>query len=220
MIAHWRTIARPEQLPPDDDWKVFLLYCGRGFGKTRAAAEWLAEQAATHLGTRWAIVAPTYTECRVLCIDGCSGVVQALKRTDTWESTDTMHLIVRLRNGSEIRGYSADRMDRLTGEYDGAWAEEMGVWDRPTTAWDALEAAVPRGNIFATASPYPGVAEQLAVRTDITVHTVRGSTFANESNLSPRVVAELVGRYGPDHPQVAGPLARPFPPPEPMGEPS
>jgi phage terminase large subunit-like protein len=37
----WRYRARPEQLPPDGSWRVWLLMAGRGFGKTRCGAEWV-----------------------------------------------------------------------------------------------------------------------------------------------------------------------------------
>src|SRR5215471_15308718 len=37
----WRYRARPEQLPPDGSWRVWLLLAGRGFGKTRSGAEWV-----------------------------------------------------------------------------------------------------------------------------------------------------------------------------------
>jgi phage terminase large subunit-like protein len=39
MRARWLSKARPEQLPPEGDWRTWLLLSGRGFGKTRLAAE-------------------------------------------------------------------------------------------------------------------------------------------------------------------------------------
>ena len=50
-------LARPEQIPDTTDWKVWLYLAGRGAGKTRTAAEWLAFQASRNSKTRWAIVA-------------------------------------------------------------------------------------------------------------------------------------------------------------------
>ena len=32
---NWEFWARPNQLAPEGAWKVWLLNCGRGFGKTR-----------------------------------------------------------------------------------------------------------------------------------------------------------------------------------------
>ena len=37
----WSEWARPSQLPPPGDWRVWLLLAGRGFGKTRAGAEYV-----------------------------------------------------------------------------------------------------------------------------------------------------------------------------------
>jgi hypothetical protein len=37
-------VARPNQLPPTGDWwQIWLLLAGRGFGKTRALAEWVCQ---------------------------------------------------------------------------------------------------------------------------------------------------------------------------------
>lgn len=38
---HWRLWARPEQLPPESDWRIWLILAGRGFGKTPAGTEWV-----------------------------------------------------------------------------------------------------------------------------------------------------------------------------------
>lgn len=38
---HWGMQARAEQLPPGGDWRIWLILAGRGFGKTRAGAEWV-----------------------------------------------------------------------------------------------------------------------------------------------------------------------------------
>jgi phage terminase large subunit-like protein len=43
---HWWLFARPEQLAPEGDWRIWLVMTGRGFGKTRAGAEWISAPAA------------------------------------------------------------------------------------------------------------------------------------------------------------------------------
>src|SRR4051795_12808228 len=56
----WPAVARPNQLPPPDDWwQIWLLLAGRGFGKTRTLAEWVCEQAASGQARRIALVAAT-----------------------------------------------------------------------------------------------------------------------------------------------------------------
>src|SRR5438874_12532466 len=42
----WEFWSRPSQRAPEDpDWLSWLLLSGRGFGKTRAGAEWIRQQA-------------------------------------------------------------------------------------------------------------------------------------------------------------------------------
>ena len=38
---NWEFWARPEQLEPKGDWNAWLALAGRGWGKTRAGAEWV-----------------------------------------------------------------------------------------------------------------------------------------------------------------------------------
>ena len=41
-LENWSFLARPNQLPPaGDDWFIWLLLAGRGFGKTRALVEFV-----------------------------------------------------------------------------------------------------------------------------------------------------------------------------------
>lgn len=196
----WHDTARPEQLPPDGDWHVWLILAGRGFGKTRSGAEWLAEQAATHPDTEWAIVAPTWRDCRKVCIEGPSGLVKALLPGEL-ESMNASDLLVRLSNGSRIYGYSADRPDRLRGaNLSGAWVDEAAAMAHADELFsEALMPALrigktPRTLITTTPRPIKLLRELLA-RTDGTVHVVRGSTWDNAANLSRTAMAELRARY-------------------------
>ena len=44
LLYDWRFWARPNQLPPDGNWRVWLLLAGRGFGKTRTGAELIRDK--------------------------------------------------------------------------------------------------------------------------------------------------------------------------------
>src|ERR1051326_9636737 len=44
--------ARPNQRPPEGDWRIWLLLAGRGFGKTRAGAEFVRHQVKERLARR------------------------------------------------------------------------------------------------------------------------------------------------------------------------
>ncbi len=46
LVWDWSVWGRPEQFAPTgDDWNVWLVLAGRGFGKTRLASEWVREEA-------------------------------------------------------------------------------------------------------------------------------------------------------------------------------
>ena len=45
LLWEWRFWARPNQLAPTDpEWVFWLILAGRGFGKSRLAAEWVHER--------------------------------------------------------------------------------------------------------------------------------------------------------------------------------
>jgi phage terminase large subunit-like protein len=45
LMADWHWQAHGGQREPAGKWTVWLLMAGRGFGKTRAGAEWVSERA-------------------------------------------------------------------------------------------------------------------------------------------------------------------------------
>lgn len=201
----WRTYARPKQLPPETDWRVFLATTDRGWGKTRAGSEWIAEQAATHPNTEWAVIAPTWRDCRKVCIEGASGIVKALLPGEL-TSVSAMDLAVRLSNGSTIYGYSADNPGRLRGvrRLSGAWVDELSAMPNAETLWDdyLMPTLGDQGRVFVTATS-PMVDHELnpmhqALLSDTTgtVITVFGKTWENAANLSESTLAALREHYG------------------------
>ena len=53
LDAWFECWAHRNQLPPNGDgWRVWLMMAGRGFGKTRAGAEWIFGLASTRPGVR------------------------------------------------------------------------------------------------------------------------------------------------------------------------
>ena len=110
--SEYRRLARPNQLPPEGDWRVWLLLCGRGFGKTWTGARWLLEKALTTPG-HYAVIGPTIAATRRVCLEGDSGIIEALgtgfdRKANYNKSTGE----IRLENGSTIFAYSADEIGR------------------------------------------------------------------------------------------------------------
>lgn len=42
LVERWELWAHDGQVAPPGDWRVWLIRAGRGFGKTRAGAEWVS----------------------------------------------------------------------------------------------------------------------------------------------------------------------------------
>lgn len=78
---HWEVWGRDEQLPPQGDWRVWLIRAGRGFGKTRAGAEWVRDVARHDPEARIALVAASLPEARSVMVEGESGVMSARARS-------------------------------------------------------------------------------------------------------------------------------------------
>ena len=198
--AEWEaTQARPEQIPDDGDWSTWLYLAGRGAGKTRMAAEWLAWQAATNNNTRWAIIAPTFGDVRDVCAEGNSGIVNILYEYGVLEDYNRTQGQIKLTNGSLIKLYSADEPNRLRGpQFHGAWCDELSSWRYPDT-WDQLQFGLRLGEhprTVVTTTPKPvSLVRALVARTDGSVKVVKGSTFDNAANLAPQALIELQLRY-------------------------
>jgi phage terminase large subunit-like protein len=114
LEADWRSIARPEQLPPPGEWTVWLYLAGTGAVKTRAGAEAVREWIETGQCKRVALIAPTAADARDVMVEGESGllsiapnsnrpVFEPSKRRVTWP------------NGAIATLYSAEEADRLRG---------------------------------------------------------------------------------------------------------
>ena len=195
-----KELARPEQLPNSkEDWSIYLYLAGRGAGKTRTAAEWLAWEATTQNDTRWAIVAPTFGDVRDVCAEGESGIINILRSYGSLLDYNRSQGSITLTNGSKIKLFSADEPDRLRGpQHHGAWCDELAAWRYPDT-WDQLQFGMRLGShprTVITTTPRPvSLIRNLVSRTDGSVKIVRGSTFDNAANLAPQALLELQARY-------------------------
>ena len=121
--ADFEGFAHRAQLPPGQPgWRTWLMMAGRGFGKTRAGAEWIEKIARSRPGMRIALVGASLDEARRIMVEGVSGVLSVARRRRhkvNWETS-----IGRLTwpNGSQAQIFSGDSPDGLRGpEHDIAW---------------------------------------------------------------------------------------------------
>src|SRR2546425_7264403 len=61
--------ARPNQLAPEGNWWAWLILAGRGYGKSRAGAEYVRERVETGCARRIALVAETEAEARDVMVE-------------------------------------------------------------------------------------------------------------------------------------------------------
>lgn len=151
--------ARPGQVAPaGDDWRIWLIRAGRGFGKTRAGAEWVTEIAATNPEALIALVGATAADVRRVMIEGPSGL-RAVAKTGKIPSYVTSRGEIRWPNGARAFVYSADAPDQLRGpEHHAAWCDELAKWRRGDAAWDNLMMGMRRGaypHVLVTTTPRP-----------------------------------------------------------------
>lgn len=112
--THWKLWARPEQLPPEGDWRTWLIMAGRGFGKTRAGAEWVRAVADADPDARIALVGASLPEVRAVMVEGESGVLPVcpLRHRPLYEPS--LRRVV-WPNGAQAMLYSAGEPESLRG---------------------------------------------------------------------------------------------------------
>ena len=133
---------------------------GRGFGKTRAGAEWvigLAVTSARRSRSRWS--AASIGEAREIMVEGVSGLLSVARRPAAalgWEPSDgRLHLAERQR-GAAVFGRHADGLRGP--EHDFAWCDELAKWRearRGVGQSAAGAAAGPRPRALVTTTPRP-----------------------------------------------------------------
>lgn len=205
LISDWRFQARPEQLAPDQrhdvppvDWGVWLIMAGRGFGKTRAGAEWVTRMAIDHPGCRIALVGATAHDVRHVMLEGDSGLLSV---APSWFRPDYRATARELRwpNGALATLFSAVEPDSLRGpQFHFGWADEIAAWSKAQAAWDNLKLGLrlgerPRVVVTTTPRPVPVLRTLLA---DPDVSVSRGSSFDNRANLPVRFLDDLERSYG------------------------
>ena len=139
--ADWESWAHPGQEAPAGDWRSWVLLGGRGFGKTRAGAEWIAGLIRAVAGEeplRIALVAATIDEARRVMIEGDSGLlVVAGELVDRWYPT---RRLLRFVGGTEAVLFSGASPEALRGpQHHYAWCDELAKWEKAQATWDMLQ---------------------------------------------------------------------------------
>ena len=159
LFEEWRGWAHSGQIePPGGEWRVWLIRAGRGFGKTRAGAEWVAEQARSTPDARIALVGQTVDEVRRVMVEGESGLLATARAGDGCAWTRTTGE-VRWASGARACVYTAENPEALRGpQHHAAWCDELAKWSNGNATWDNLMLGLRLGDrprVVVTTTPRP-----------------------------------------------------------------
>ena len=204
----WPYQARPEQIAPDfpghpnfqTGWRFFLALAGRGWGKSRAGAEWVRQKKDN--AAMIALVGETAADVRDVMVEGPSGILatappwdrplyEPSKRQLTWN------------NGAIAKTYSGDDPEQLRGpQHAYAWVDELAKFRYAMECWDQLMFGLrirPFDNtppqVFVTTTPKPlPILTKKIIPHKKTVMVVR-SMYDNIENLSEEFIDDIKATY-------------------------
>lgn len=144
MAARWHKLARPEQIFFNEPWiRTDIFMAGRGSGKSRSAAEKLAEDCLCRPGLKAAILAPSYTAGWDTCLFGAkSGLLTLIPDSSLYQTKEKKYL-VEFANGSSIRVFSSEQQTHMRGpEFHELWVDEMADLAHGMRAWKVIRPAI------------------------------------------------------------------------------
>lgn len=200
LLHDWRGFhARPEQVAPAEDWDIWMILSGRGWGKTRTGAEWIREKALAS-PIRIALVGETAADARDVMVEGESGILKChaeherplyepSKRRLTWP------------NGSVATLFNATEPDQLRGpQANAAWCDELAKWRYARETWDQLQFGLRLGDhpqVLVTTTPRPiELVKAIVAGKEGKAVITRGRTMDNRVNLAGTFLEKIEARYG------------------------
>ena len=190
----WGFWARPEQLEPAGNWNTWVALAGRGWGKTRAGAEWVRHRIRS--GDKIVhCVAPTKGDVRRVMVEGDSGLLNVCWGGDetyrgkhigfpVWSPTNNS---LTWENGSKAVFFSAEDPERLRGpQAYSAWCDELCAWRNAQDTWDMMMFGLRLGKhpkVFVTTTPKTTKLIRTILDDEKTTIST-GSTYDNAANLA------------------------------------
>ena len=198
LDGSFEAFAADGQLPPGGPtWRTWLMMAGRGYGKTRAGAEWI-HRIALGPPVRIALVGATIEEARNIMVEGLSGLLSIARRTRTkltWEPSKGQLTWPR---GTKAQLFSGDHGEGLRGaEHHFAWCDELSKWRQPQNSWDNLQFGLragerPRALVTTTPKPMPLLTNLRAASKTV----VTGGRTADNLSLPAAYIEAMIETYG------------------------
>ena len=212
----WDFWSRPKQREPKVSYKIWLIVSGRGFGKSKTAAEtvrgWVESGKRKHL----ALIGANAADIRDTMVEQVykqgSGIMQICppwnipkysptKKTIVWDNPNYPSY------GAVCSLYSAEEPQSLRGpSHDGAWVDELAKFKYGQAVLDQLKFTLRRGEnpqtvISTTPKPVSFLIDLLKMaqesKADGTndIIVTKGSTYENKANLSSSFITDINALY-------------------------
>jgi phage terminase large subunit-like protein len=195
ILAHdWKFWQRDKQRLPVEDFFIWVILAGRGFGKTRTGAEtvrlWVQNNAYVNL------IGATADDARDIMIEGESGILAICPQ---YERPAYVASKRRLEwpNGAISLIFTADEPERLRGkQHFKLWADELGSWRYPES-WEQAMLGLrlgtkPQGIVTTTPKPTELI---LSLVNDGRNIITTGTTYENRANLAPGFFDYVISKY-------------------------
>lgn len=208
LLEHrWDFWARPKQLAPEGRWYIWVLITGRGWGKNRAASEWIHEKAELLPGSRGALCARTASDVRDTIVNGASGLIATAKPWNKCRYVASRRMVI-WDNGTTALMYTSEKPEQLRGpNHHWAYGDEAATWKKIKdkdggTAYDNMQLSTrleynsiqPQMMLTTTPRPVKLIKELLEDKSGQVVIT-RGSLLENRDNLAPAYIARIMDKY-------------------------
>lgn len=201
LFGSWNCHARAAQRPPDGDWQTWLILAGRGFGKTRAGAEWVHQQAMIFAGTRIALIAATLAEARAIMVEGETGLL-AIGPPSERPKFEASNRRLIWPNKTQAFLYSAGEPESLRGpQHHFAWVDEAAKWPRAREVWDNLAMGLRLGSkpqtvVTSTPRAVPLIRALVAAATaDGLIRMTGGRMIDNRAHLAEGFIERMEREY-------------------------
>ena len=143
VLDEWWWQARGGQIEPPKcadgrDWRIWSIVAGRGFGKTRAGAEWVSQRARENPKARIALVAASLDDVAKVMVEGESGILDIARSGEAPRWIASRGLL-EFPSGARGFAFTAERPGKLRGpQHHFAWCDELAKWPHGDDTFDNL----------------------------------------------------------------------------------
>ena len=211
LLWYWPFWARPKQLAPETEWLVWLVLSGRGFGKSRSAAEWVRSRIDSGAARVVGIVGPTHSEIHKFMLGGHQSKEGSLdgKRgnnsglfdvfpPDQRPTIDINKGIVTFYTGAVGFISTAEEPELRGANFDTIWCDELAKWRYLDEIWYNIEMTCrvpPSPRIMVTTTP-KNLPRIRALVADPDTYVTLGTTRENSSNVDKKWLAKQYRTLG------------------------